>query len=268
MQTVDEVLRQIAEALWQDRYDDALALGRNAVRRFPQDPEVRAAHGDALWCTDELEAACRAYSEAARLAPARALLWANVARCRFALADFVAAREAAQRAQAVEETPETMEILCRLAERESDLEAADRWGRRAHALDPEEFPLPHRVDEKDFRRLVTEAVNEIPESFQNALAKDVAILVEPVPEKDLIHAEKPPLDPGLLGLYVGVPLPEREEIMGGRALPDRIYLFQRNLEHEATSRDELVKQIRITLFHEVGHYFGFSDEDLEERDFG
>jgi predicted Zn-dependent protease with MMP-like domain len=71
-----------------------------------------------------------------------------------------------------------------------------------------------------------------------------------------------------LGLYVGVALPEREGSLSGPTLPDRIYLFQHNLEHEARDHQELVEQIRITLFHEVGHYFGFSDEDLEERDFG
>ena len=83
-----------------------------------------------------------------------------------------------------------------------------------------------------------------------------------------LMTQSPPLDPRILGLYEGVALPDREGLAGRPALPDRIFLFQHNLEHEASTRAELVEQIRITVFHEVGHYFGFSDEDLEERDFG
>ena len=96
----------------------------------------------------------------------------------------------------------------------------------------------------------------------------MAILVEPVPPLELLQMETPPLDPELLGLYDGTPLPDRDQPTTATSLPDRIYLFQSNLEHDADDRDDLVEQIRITLFHEIGHYFGFTDEEREERDFG
>jgi predicted Zn-dependent protease with MMP-like domain len=268
MQNVNGVLQQIGEALQGERTMEAFDLGRRAVARFPQDPEVRAAYGDVLWCMDDLEGARRAYEEAVRLAPDAAPFQADVARVCFALAAFDAARVAAEGAQDLEDTPEAMEVLCRLAEREGDVTKADEWARRAQALDPQECSMPYRIDGEEFRRLVVEAMNEIPEPFREALEEEVAILLEPVPSEELLFSEEPPLDPGLLGLYVGVPRPQREESQRSATLPDRIYLFQHNLEHEATHRDDLVQQIRITLFHEVGHYFGFSDEELEARDFG
>jgi predicted Zn-dependent protease with MMP-like domain len=185
---------------------------------------------------------------------------------RFGLLDFAGAREAAERARQLEEDPEALDVLCRLAERDGDLKAADRLARRAHALDAEGYPLPCRVDSDEFQRLVEAALAEIPERFRAALAGEVAILVRAVPPLDVLQGGTEPLDPELLGLYVGIPVTERTS--DHAALPDRIYLFQHNLEHAATSRSELVEQIRITVFHEVGHYFGFSDEELEERDFG
>ena len=83
----------------------------------------------------------------------------------------------------------------------------------------------------------------------------------------LMH-EDPPLDPELLGLYVGVPLPERTGVRDSTTLPDVIYLFHHNIEHEAGDRREMLEQIAITVYHEVGHYFGFDDDQLEELDFG
>lgn len=69
----------------------------------------------------------------------------------------------------------------------------------------------------------------------------------------------------LLGLYTGVPYPHK----GGffeipNPLPDAITLFQRNIEEFCSSEEELIEEIRKTLIHEVGHYFGLSEEDLRK----
>ena len=69
--------------------------------------------------------------------------------------------------------------------------------------------------------------------------------------------------PDLLGLFDGVPLPETGED-GVVLRPNRIFLFQRNLERMAATREELDEQIRVTLYHELGHYLGFEEEDMDD----
>lgn len=69
-------------------------------------------------------------------------------------------------------------------------------------------------------------------------------------------------DPDLLGLYEGVPLPEREGEAG--ALPDRIAIYRRPLENDFPDPLELQREIRITVLHEIGHYFGLDEERLAE----
>ena len=92
---------------------------------------------------------------------------------------------------------------------------------------------------------------------------NVAILVEDEPSADLLaEMEIDPPDT-LLGLYQGVPLTERRWDYGN-ALPDRILLFQRPLELESEDEDDLVVAIGETLIHEIGHYFGLSEEEIEE----
>jgi predicted Zn-dependent protease with MMP-like domain len=78
----------------------------------------------------------------------------------------------------------------------------------------------------------------------------------------------PPWDPEIYGLYVGVPLPEREATTLGPKLPDVVYLFHHNLEYAAADRAGLLDEISVTVYHEIGHYLGYDDDALEERGFG
>jgi predicted Zn-dependent protease with MMP-like domain len=71
----------------------------------------------------------------------------------------------------------------------------------------------------------------------------------------------------LLGLYVGRPRTQRSVEDSG-ALPDVIYLFQRNIESICHSEEELIAQVRKTVLHEIGHHFGMSEEDLDALGYG
>ena len=122
-----------------------------------------------------------------------------------------------------------------------------------------------RVTRREFHRLVQRAFRDLPMGIQQAL-DNVAILVEDWPEVDELEMAGPEGREGLLGLYTGVPLSEREG--GDPSLPDTITLFQRPLESECTSRDELTQEIKTTLRHEVGHYLGMSEEELERLGYG
>jgi predicted Zn-dependent protease with MMP-like domain len=118
-----------------------------------------------------------------------------------------------------------------------------------------------------FKALVEEAIDTIPRRFAREI-HNVAIVVEDRPSPELLaEMEMEPPD-SLLGLYQGVPLTERQ--WGhGNALPDRITLYQREIEDECENdEDEIVVAIGETLIHELGHYFGLSEDeimDIEER---
>jgi predicted Zn-dependent protease with MMP-like domain len=114
-----------------------------------------------------------------------------------------------------------------------------------------------------FERLVHEAVTLIPKRFRREM-KNLALVVEDEPSGDLLaEMEIEPPD-SLYGLYQGVPLPERTWGFGNN-LPDRITLFQRPIEEDCDGdEDEVRAVIGETLIHEVGHYFGMSEEEIEE----
>ena len=113
-----------------------------------------------------------------------------------------------------------------------------------------------------FRQLVDEALLTIPERFRDAIT-NMAIVVEdaPTPQQlDEVGVEPPDT---LLGLYEGTPLTERHWAHGN-TLPDKVTLFQGPIEDASDDEDDLVVAIGETLIHEVGHYFGLSEEEIEE----
>jgi predicted Zn-dependent protease with MMP-like domain len=117
------------------------------------------------------------------------------------------------------------------------------------------------VDRNHFERLVAEALASIPRRFRTAM-QNIAIVVEDEPAQDLL--EEMEIDPPdtLLGLYQGIPLTERNSSYGN-TLPDRVLIFQGPHEREAEDEDDLVVAIGETLIHEIGHYFGLSEEEIE-----
>lgn len=114
-----------------------------------------------------------------------------------------------------------------------------------------------------FEGLVTEAVMLIPRRFRREM-KNLALIVEDEPATSLLaEMEIEPPDT-LFGLYQGTPLPERTA-GHGNSLPDVITIFQLPIEEECEGdEDEMRAVIGETLIHEVGHYFGLSEEEIED----
>jgi predicted Zn-dependent protease with MMP-like domain len=98
---------------------------------------------------------------------------------------------------------------------------------------------------------VRAALDSLPPGLALAL-RNVAVVVE----------DENPDDPDLFGLYEGIPLPERGDDAG--SLPDRIAIYRRPLEEEFPDPADLEREIRITVLHELGHYFGLDEDRLEE----
>jgi predicted Zn-dependent protease with MMP-like domain len=114
-----------------------------------------------------------------------------------------------------------------------------------------------------FERLVVEAITLIPRRFRREM-KNIALVVEDEPSAELLEEMEIEPPDSLYGLYQGTPLPERTWAFGN-ALPDCITLFQRVIEEDCDEdEDEILTVIGETLIHEVGHYFGLSEEEIEE----
>lgn len=112
-----------------------------------------------------------------------------------------------------------------------------------------------------FEQHVSDALATIPKRFRDAM-RNIVIVVEDEPGPALLrHMEIDPPDT-LFGLYQGIPLTERRWDYGN-ALPDRIILFQGPHQREAQDEDDLIVSIGETLIHEIGHYFGLSEEEIE-----
>jgi predicted Zn-dependent protease with MMP-like domain len=116
----------------------------------------------------------------------------------------------------------------------------------------------------DFYELVERAVDGLPPEL-SSLLENVAIVVEDWPGRSRQPAAGGRGD-DLYGLYEGVPLTERGDAYYG-VLPDRITIFRGPLERDFGA-DELEEQVRITVVHEIAHFFGFDEERLEELGWG
>ncbi len=111
------------------------------------------------------------------------------------------------------------------------------------------------MDRRGFEKLVEQALERLPEVFRKKLA-NVAIIVEDAPPGG------PEREGLLLGLFHGVPLTEKSVFQA--TPPDRVYLYQKNIEAVCSSDEEIRREVRKTLLHELGHYFGLTEDELRE----
>jgi len=260
----EELIDRAWTAFEDENYDEAEACARRALLIDPDSVEARLAAARSLINKEEYEAAIPLLREAAALEPddseARTFLGISLFEsCRF--------REAiAQLRLAVdlgEDSPDASYWLGLAVERTGDYEEADQRFRTAHEIDPEHFPLPVRISREECQKAVEEARGRLPRDYDPVL-ENVAIRIEPLPDESILTDTRPPLDPCLLGLFVGVPITEKSATGGPPSLPDQIFIFQRNLERSCPGRASLVDELYKTLYHEIGHYLGRDEDELAE----
>jgi Flp pilus assembly protein TadD len=145
-----------------------------------------------------------------------------------------------------------------IAERAQDDVAAAAHFARAQKLDPDAFKSTAAAPLSVFQKVVQEELDKLPPDIQQGLAK-ARFAIEDLPEVSDLVATDPPLSPGILGLFR--PPPEADS---SEARPT-ILLYRRNLAHAAHSEEELHREVRDTLMHEVGHLNGEDDEQLRDR---
>ncbi len=185
----------------------------------------------------------------------------------FELIRFEAAREDALRAVAVNrDLAEGHDLLARIAEYLGREDEAREHAAAARAIDPVAFAGPLEIPEADFAALVEESLRELSAPFRRKL-DEVPVIVDELPRREILTAEDPPLPPDLLGLFVGRSLLERSHLdLPG--VPEAIYLFRRNLLRACADREELMREVSITVRHEVGHLLGMDEDDLDELGLG
>ena len=183
------------------------------------------------------------------------------------LAELEAAREDALRALAIyPELAESHDLLARIYEHLGDAGEAGEHAEEAEALDPESFPQPLEVADTAFDQVVRQAIAELPAEVRKRL-DEIPVIVEALPSRELLKGEDGPLSPDLLGLFVGRDLLQRRHDEAPDT-PGAIYLVRRNLLRVCRDPDELKREIRITVQHEVGHLLGLDEDDLEQWGLG
>jgi predicted Zn-dependent protease with MMP-like domain len=263
-------LDQAEEAIDSGEFKRAEELMESLALDAGAHPRASSLYGLALYFQGEFEEAERHLARAHPSAPDDPDLACALAVSRFYKGETGAAEELLR--AIVEVDPEWADAHWWLArvldwQGEADPERhgeAEREFERAAELEPETFTVPDVLSDGEFRSAVQDAMEDLPKQIA-AAAEEVAIMVERYPTESLMSGQSALLAPELLGLYTGVPLPERSTFDSGRP-PDVIHLFKRNLELATQDPDELREEIGVTLIHELGHYLGLGESELEELD--
>lgn len=262
----DRVVEEIYDALDSGDARAALARARTALHELGEDPVLHFLAGSALLDLDEPADAADDLQRAVALDPDDVDFRATLAYALYRACRFGDAADAAVKAlEADSRHPDALHAAALIEERGGRFDEADRKFARASTLDPERFPPPVRISREEFEKEVVAAGEMLPPQFRLHLAA-IAVSVEDLPSAEILTEESPPLDPELLGLFVGSALDE-VSFQGPVAVhPPRILLFKRNLERQVGNEEELREEIARTLHHELAHYLGFEEEDMPGLD--
>jgi predicted Zn-dependent protease with MMP-like domain len=114
----------------------------------------------------------------------------------------------------------------------------------------------------EFERLVERALRTLPRAFRDKLANIAVVVEDWADDETLAEMGIEPPDT-LYGLYRGVDLTHRDSFYGN-VLPDTVTIYQGPIEEDCESQAEMAEVVRETVMHELGHYFGLDDEELED----
>lgn len=232
------VLASFAEGwidlFWQCRqYESMLKATREARKLFGDDPEWAFAEGEALFNLGRFEES-----------------WGTLEPLTHE--DF--------------DEPMLYYLLACMAERRGEQDMARSLFKTASRIAPSGFDTPLDLSESDIVVLYERCLTDLPDPIHWHL-KSVPVEVADLPPDDIILAPDPPLDPLTPGIFVCIPNGPREANRRQRTEP-RVVLFRRNIAKLAVDFEVLEDDLRRTLFHDVGHYLGYDEDQLEEMGLG
>jgi len=117
------------------------------------------------------------------------------------------------------------------------------------------------MNKDEFEKLVLEAIKEIPVKFRHRM-ENVEITVEDRPSQEILEKQGIAQGSLLLGLYQGVPITKRTTYYTN-VLPDKITIYQENVEKITSGEKNLKETIKRVIIHEIGHYYGLGEEDMK-----
>jgi predicted Zn-dependent protease with MMP-like domain len=263
---IELLLDKAEAALDAGEAETALELCNEVLSRSPVHPGAQFVKGDALRVLGDLPQAADAYRAAALTRPEHASSWASLALTSFELLDFEEARRSVGRSVREDpRNPEAWWVRSLIQEWRGDFAGAQRSLAHAQWLDPVGFPMPPSLADDEVERLVEKAILKLHPSLQELLA-NVPIILDEIPSLDTLLQYHPPASPlEILGYFSGNSIMEKSMDDPWSQIPATIVLFRRNLYRISNSRAELIEQIRVTLFHEIGHFLGLDEADLEAR---
>lgn len=258
-------LRERALELLEEDPTEALRLAREALRRQP-DAESHYVLGLALCENDAGEEGATALRTAVDLEPTHVDAWVALGRECFDTLMLDEASSALLTALRLDpHHPEALYYRACLRERRGDFDGAARDYQAAALVDGEAFPVPQTLDDEAVEATAEEVIRSLHPSLQRYL-ENVAIVIEEVPGADLLEQFVPAARPlEILGCFAGHALTERSTMDPWSALPATIVLFRRNLMRVADDPEMLRDELRTTLLHEIGHFLGLDEDDLERR---
>lgn len=239
--------------------EEARAALEGMLRKRPgqadlciEDAALRLAEGEPAAALDALRGAERAADPA--------MFFYLRAAARYDLVRFEESLDDARRALAIHpDMAAAWDLVSRTLEHLGEPEEAAKAAQEAADIDADNFPLPLEVSDADFDAIVRRSLEEMSKPVRDRL-QSIAVLVEPLPSRKVLMAEEPALSPDVLGLFVG------NHIFSEAVSPDpgAIFLYRRNLLRACLDDEELAREIRITVQHEVGHLMGLDEDELDD----
>jgi len=266
----DRLLDAAEEALDKGDVWAAMDLCRRAVERAPDAPRAQYVLGEVLWEMTDAESAEERYRKVISLTRPDDLLhgksWSALGWVLFDQLRFRESHTATLRAIRVRPTaPESYYVRAMLRERRGDPLGARRDYLRAHRGEPERYPLPAELTDAMVEAVVQQVLRGLHPTVRTYLSQ-VPIILEDFPDPEVCGQYDPPALPGeVLGYFAGTSLAERSMLDPWTTLPSTIVLFRNNLARLFENQEQLIHELTVTVFHEVGHYLGLDERELTAR---
>ena len=263
---IEALLDEAESALDSGDAEGTLQLCDEVDRRSPGHAGAAFIRGDAFRALGELASAADSYERAALARPDHTSSWSALAFARFELMNLEQSKRAVARALREDpRNPEAWWVRSLIQEWHKDELGAQRARLHARWLNPTAYPLPPKLTDDEVEEVVSDCISALHPKLQEYLS-NVAILLDDLPPSNLLTQYEPVMSPlEMLGHFSGYSLMGRSMEDPWSHLPPTIVLFRRNLERYAANREELVEQLRITVFHEIGHFLGLDEDDVAAR---